>query len=149
MEKLNCSVYEIFETIEDLLKEDAVIPLCVSGSSMNPFLISRRDVVYLRSADDGFKRGQIILFGRNDGTLVLHRIKNIFPDGRVEVNGDAQTWSEVVTNKQIIAVVCEIERKGKIRKADSLYWKTVNGIWRILTPLRSLMMRVWFRIRRI
>ena len=48
MEKLNCSVYEVSDTLEELIADGAVIPVYVSGSCMNPFLISRRDVVYLR-----------------------------------------------------------------------------------------------------
>lgn len=150
MEKLNCTVFETSEKIESILNDGAVVPVYVSGSSMNPFLISRRDVVFLKKPTDSeIRQGAIVLFRRNDGTLVLHRIIKLVSDDAVMVNGDAQTWKETVCKKQILAVVTEIERKGVIRKADSTYWNVVNFIWKILTPLRSVIMRVWFKIKRI
>ena len=150
MEKLNCSVYDVVDSIENLLAEDAVLPLYVSGSSMNPFLISRRDIVYLNAfKESDLSKGSIILFKRKDGSLVLHRIRKIFDEGRVQVNGDAQTWCETVNKSQILATVIEIERKGKKKKADSFYWNSINFLWKILYPLRSVMMRIWFKARRI
>ena len=71
MDKLNCSVDEISEIVDELIEENAVLPFYVSGSSMNPFLISRRDIVYLKKPKPvEFKEGRIFLFRRKDGTLV-------------------------------------------------------------------------------
>ena len=150
MEKLNCSVYEVVDSIESLLADGAVLPLYVSGSSMNPFLISRRDIVYLSAVKESdFKKGSTVLFKRNDGSLVLHRINKILDESRVQVNGDSQNWFETVSINQIVAKVTEIERKGKKRKADSFYWSCINFFWKVLFPLRSLIMRIWFKARRI
>lgn len=150
MEKLNCSVYEITDSVEKILADGALLPLYVSGSSMNPFLISRRDIVYLNKiCDSDFKKEKIILFKRSNGNFVLHRIKKVLPDGILLMNGDAQTWTETVNKKQVIAVVSEIERKGKRKSAESLYWRAVNCFWSFLSPFRSLIMRVWFKVRRI
>lgn len=150
MDKLNCSVYEVSDSVEKLISEGAVLSLCVSGSSMNPFLISRRDIVYIKSVSNAdFKKFKVLLFRRSDGSLVLHRVVKVLPDGRLIMNGDAQNWTEIIDVSQVLAVVDEIERKGKRRKADSLYWKTVNWIWHIMMPVRSFIMRVWFKIRRM
>ena len=150
MDKLNCSVYEASEKIEELISDGALLPLYVSGSSMNPFLISRRDIVYLKSVDNAIvKKRSIVLFKRNDGTLVLHRVRKIFSDGRLKINGDAQTWSENIEKNQIVAIATEIERKGKRKSVDSFHWKLIDFIWSVLFPLRSVIMRIWFKIRRI
>lgn len=150
MEKLNCSVYEISDSIENLIAEGATVPLCVSGSSMNPFLISRRDVVYLRKhTENDLKNGSIVLFKRINGSLVLHRIKKVCSDGSMLLCGDAQSKCEKVEKSQIIACVSEIERKGKRKSSESVYWKTLVFIWRFLTPIRPLFMRLWFKVRRI
>lgn len=149
MEKLNCSVSEISELVDELIEENANLPVCVSGSSMNPFLISRRDIVYLRKPElNEIKKGKILLFRRKDGSLVLHRVKKILEDSELVMAGDAQTDSETIDISQVIAVVSEIERKGKCRSAESFYWKSINAIWRILTPFRPLIMRIWFKLRR-
>ncbi len=150
MEKLNCSVYEISDSIENLIAEGATVPLCISGSSMNPFLISRRDIVYLRlHTKKDLKKGSILLFKRSDGSLVLHRVKKICADDSLLLCGDAQKECENIKISQVVAVVVEIERKGIRRSTDSFYWKTVNILWQISFPVRSILMRLWFKIRRI
>ncbi len=150
MDKFNCSVYDVSESVEKLIADGAVVPLYVSGSSMNPFLISRRDIVYLRAmhASD-LKKGKIVLFKRNNGGLVLHRIKKVLPDGNLLMNGDAQTWSEIADKNQIVAVVSEIERKGKRKPVDSFNWTLINIVWSLAVPFRPIIMRLWFKIRRI
>lgn len=150
MEKLNCTINEITDSIEDLISEGAVIPVYVSGSSMNPFLISRRDIVYLESVgDNDVKAGRILLVRRKSGSLVLHRVRKINSDGTIVLNGDAQSWCETAERKQVIAAVCEIDRKGKKRSADSFYWKSINQVWKLLFPFRSIIMRVWNKIKRM
>ena len=150
MDKLNCSASEISEIVDELIEENAVLPFYVSGSSMNPFLISRRDIVYLKKPQPvEFKEGRIFLFRRKDGTLVLHRAKSVSEDSIFEMLGDAQCKSEKISKEQIIAIVSEIERKGKRRSIDSVYWKSIDAIWRLLIPFRPVIMRIWFKIRRI
>ena len=150
MDKFNCSVSEISEFVDELIEENAVLPFYVTGSSMNPFLISRRDIVYLKKPRKGeLTKGRIVLFRRKDGSPVLHRIRKILPDSTFEMLGDAQSQSEKIDELQIIAAVTEIERKGKRRSTDSAYWKSVDAIWRVLTPFRPIIMRIWFKIRLI
>ncbi len=150
MDKYNCSVYEVSESIENMIAEGAVVPLCVSGNSMNPFFISRRDIVYLKLfSDHELKRNKILLYKRSDGSLVLHRVRKVLQDGKLKMNGDAQSWCETISKEQIIAIVSEIERKGKIRNADSVYWTVINNFWYIVFPLRSMIMRVWLKVKRI
>ncbi len=150
MDKLNCSVAEISEFVDELIEENAVLPFYVSGSSMNPFLISRRDIVYLKKTQPNeLKKGRILLFRRKDGSLVLHRIRIVSENSTFEMLGDAQSQSEKIDKEQIIAIVSEIERKGKRRSTDSAYWKSIDAIWRALIPFRPFIMRIWFKIRRI
>ncbi len=150
MEKLNCSGSEILTAIEGLINEDSVVPLYVSGSSMNPFLVSRRDVVWLRKCEyKSLKKGDVILFRRRNSSFVLHRVTKIRPDTSLIVCGDAQSQVEIVDRCQIIAKVTDIERKGVKRSADSFYWRFICKFWSLLTPLRPLIMRVWFKVRRI
>lgn len=149
MEKFDCQVFEISDSVSELITSGASVPMYVSGSSMNPFLISRRDVVWLsRCKNSDLRVGKIVLFRRKNGSLVLHRITKLLPEERIVVRGDAQTWTEETDKEHIIAVVTDIQRKGVKRSVDSVYWKIVDTVWRILTPLRSVFMRVWFKIRR-
>lgn len=117
---------------------------------MNPFLVSRRDIVWLKKCEyKSLKKGDIILFKRRDSSLVLHRVKKICEDTSMIVCGDAQTKNEIVDRCQLIAKVTEIERKGVKRSSDSLYWRFICTMWSVLSPLRTPIMRVWFKVRRI
>ncbi len=150
MEKLNCSAYCVAGSIEEMVKSGASVPVYISGNSMNPFLTDRRDVVYLKSfSDNDLKKDKILLFRRSDGQLVLHRLLKQLADGKLQVVGDGQTVCEKIDKAQVIAVVSEIERKGKKRSADYFVWKAVSFGWRLLMPLRPVIMRVWRKCRRI
>lgn len=149
MEKLDCSAHVVSGSIEEMIKNGATVPVYISGNSMNPFLVSRRDIVYLKSfSDSDLKKGKILLFRRKNGQLILHRLHSLLSDGRLQVVGDGQVKCEIIKKAQIIAVVSDIERKGKKRSADSFGWKTVIFFWRLLMPLRPFIMRIWRKLRK-
>lgn len=143
MEKLVCSSAEFADTVENTIKEGGCVPLVVTGSSMAPFLIDGRDVVWLRACTDAdFKRGKILLFRRIDGTVVLHRIRKVLCNDELLMNGDAQEWCEIIKRKQAVAAVTEIERNGQKRACSK------NTLWHISKPMRPYLMGAWRRIIR-
>lgn len=150
MKKFNCHIFEISDSISEFVENGATVPIYVSGSSMNPFLISRRDIVWLSGFEHSdLKTGKIVLCRRIDGSMVLHRIVKILPEGRLVVRGDAQTWTEEIYIEQIVAVVSDIQRKDRKRSANSYYWRIIDTLWRALIPFRSIIMRAWFKIKRM
>ena len=58
---------------ESLLLEGAELPLVISGGSMLPFLASGRDSVMLKAPDRALRRGDIVIYRRENGAYVLHR----------------------------------------------------------------------------
>ena len=144
MEKLVCSAAEFTNTLEEMVQSGAGVPLYVSGSSMTPFLLDGRDIVWLRRCTKAdLKRGQILLFKRSDESLVLHRVKKVLPDGRLLMNGDAQNWCETVQESSVIAAVYGLERDGKKRQCSSPFLTVRNFFWQLLMPLRPYIMRLW------
>lgn len=144
MEKFICSTAEIADALETTINDGGCIPLVVTGNSMNPFLKDGRDTVILRKCTEAdFKRGKILLFRRENGALILHRVRKVLPDNKLLMNGDAQYWCETVDKTQVIAVASEIERNGKTIPCKS------NTLWHVLKPLRSYIFRVWRKIRKI
>ena len=67
-----------------MLREGLEVSLLIKGNSMYPFLVSNRDEVLLKEAKDPLKEGDILLFRRQDGDYVLHRLirirKHVFPE---------------------------------------------------------------------
>ncbi|MBE6569645.1 MAG: peptidase S24 [Ruminococcaceae bacterium] len=124
-----------------LLDDGVQIPLLVTGSSMLPFLRDGRDTVLLQKADK-LKRGQILFFRRANGMFILHRIRKIWPDGRILVNGDAQNWCEVVMPFQAAAVVRGIVRDGKVKNPDGFLLRLRDALWYPTRPVRPFIFRV-------
>lgn len=144
MEKFICSTAEIAETLEKAINDGGCVPLVVTGKSMEPFLKDGRDTVILQKCTESdFRRGKVLLFRRNNGTLVLHRVRKILPDDELLMNGDAQYWCETISKSQVIAVVSEIMRDGKTIPCKS------NTVWHLLKPLRPYIFRVQRKIVKI
>ncbi len=145
MENFYCSAEDFVEAFEDIIKDGGSVPLIVTGRSMTPFLRDGEDTVRLcKCTPDDFKRGKILLFRRENGVVVLHRIKKVLPDGNLEMNGDAQYWCETIKKEQAIAAVSHVEHNGKIYACNSSGYKLKVAIWQSLKPIRPLI----FKIRR-
>ncbi len=150
MEKIEFSTSEISASLEEIISAGGHFTLCVSGSSMNPFLVHGRDFVRLiKCTPQDLKKGRILLFRRDNGELVLHRVMCVLPDGCLVMNGDAQIWCETISPLQVIAAVSEIECKGKIISCKSFKYRTKIFLWQLLFPLRSLIFRVRNKLKRM
>ncbi len=141
-------ILESGNTLLEPLESGVVFPLLVTGSSMLPFLKHKRDTVWLVKSTE-YRHGQILLFRRINGTFVLHRIRKIFPDGSMLVNGDAQSWCETVSPEQAVAVVCAVTVRGKKRDCSSLFMRCRDALWYPTRPVRPVLFRIYSSLHRI
>ncbi len=139
---------EVGDDIVLLLKSGVTVPLVVTGCSMLPFLRPERDTVNL-SAKSEYRRGEILLFRRDDGAFVLHRIRRCYPDGSFLLNGDAQAFCEVVRADQAIASVVSVTRGSVTVREDSLSRKIRNMAWYPTRKIRPYIFSAWMKIRPI
>ncbi len=143
MEKFICSAADVADSIEKTINDGGAVSLVVTGNSMSPFLKDGRDTVILeKCSEKDFARGKILLFKRQNGALVLHRVRKVLTDNRLEMNGDAQYWCETVEKSQVIGVVTKIFREGKELPC------TKNTLWHILKPLRPIIFRAVRKIKK-
>ena len=128
---------DLKQLLPDVLEDGAVLPLVVSGSSMAPFLAHGRDTVYLSKITQPIKRGDVVLYRRNNGDLVLHRVCRLSKNGFSMV-GDAQDVIESgIEPEQLLAVARAVRRKGKLLTQDSCHWKFYEQIWLRVIPWRK------------
>ena len=138
---MNCNVRELdpqvlMPALLALLEETETVPLVISGSSMTPFLVHGRDTVYLSKVTAPLKRGDMILYRRDSGAYILHRIFRAEGDTYTLV-GDAQTMLEPgIRADQVLAVVTAVRRKGKLLKQGSFWWNFFEKVWIRMIPLR-------------
>lgn len=122
--------------LPELLEAAPSVPLVISGNSMSPFLVHGRDTVYLSRVDSPLKKGDMILYRRDNGAYILHRICRTEGD-RYDLVGDAQVLIERgIRADQVIARVTAVRRKGKLLKRGSFWWEFFEKIWLNLIPLR-------------
>ena len=126
-----------------LLEQTSPVPLVISGNSMSPFLVHRRDTVYLSKVSGPLKPGDMILYQRKNGTYVLHRICKVQGD-TYHLVGDGQWGIERgICREQVIAIVTAVRRKGKLLRSGSFWWEFFAHIWLKIIPLRPVILRLY------
>ena len=129
------------DTICDLLRQgEKSVAIPVAGGSMVPFL-HHGDTVYLDLLDSPPKRGDIVLYTRESGRYILHRIYKVNKDGSFIMVGDAQQVLEwIESREQIHARVTSARHKGKLNRPGTLRWWAYRHIWLWLLPVRHWLM---------
>ena len=133
------------DALIEILSTGAVFPLVVTGSSMLPFLKEGRDTVRLRKPDK-LRRGQIVFFRNRAGGFTLHRIRKIYRDGSLLINGDAQAWCEPVHPKQVLAEVISVSRGDRVIDPNSAKQRLLSSLWyptRIFRPFIWKLFSFW------
>lgn len=127
-----------------LIEEGHELRISPSGTSMLPFILGGRDEVVLSSRFSvRLKRGDVVLYSREDGTHVLHRIHHI-KDDKFYMLGDFQTWIEgPIDSQYVVAVAKAFIRKGKHITCNNPFYKMVTGLWLFLRPIRPLLLRIY------
>ncbi len=139
----------IMEPFLELLEESTAIPLVITGGSMTPFLVHQRDTVYLSKANCPLKRGDMVLYQRDNGRYILHRILRVDGDFYTML-GDAQIHPEPGIRKdQVRAVVTAVRRKEKLLQKGSFWWEFFEKIWIRIVPLRPAIRKTYSHVKRL
>lgn len=139
----------LMEPLLELLEETEAVPLVISGSSMTPFLVHGRDTVFLSRVCRPLKRGDMVLYRRDSGAYILHRVYRVEQDSFTMV-GDAQTMLEPgIRPDQVKALVTAVRRKGKILRGGSFWWDFFETIWIRMVPLRPAVRTVYSGLKRL
>lgn len=141
-------VKEISPIIEETLREGNNVRLIVTGSSMYPLLTPERDSVVIRPATS-VKKGDLALFKRSNGLIVLHRVAKVKKAGFYCV-GDNQTRLEgPLSDDQILGVATTLIRDGKEISENSRTYRLYALVWLTLRPIRRAVVAVLRKIKRI
>ena len=128
---------EYIGMLRELILSGKEVSLMISGSSMSPFLIHKRDSVILAPVKGPLKRGAVVFFQRQDGSYVLHRIYKVRKNDCYDIVGDAQTQIEPnVKRSQIFAAAAAVKRKGKIIGPGDFWWEFFEHVWIRMIPMR-------------
>jgi hypothetical protein len=125
------------QNVEKLLSDGQTIQIEPIGYSMYPLFLPGRDYAILQKADpSSLKRGDVVLYRRTNGMLVLHRIWKSTRLGFYMV-GDNQVETEgPLDPSQMIGILVAFIRKGKEVSTNRLTYKIAASLWLILRPIR-------------
>lgn len=139
MEKKTRSIpmEELSKVIALQLENGGRARLTVTGRSMLPLLMAYRDAVELIPVSERQKRGQIILYRRENGQFVLHRIIYLTEEGYI-CSGDNEAMREPVAHSQLLAVTDALIRKGKRITMDNFGYRLYVALWVGFFPFRGM-----------
>ena len=136
------------DTVCALLREGHThVPVTVAGTSMTPFF-DPGDTVFLDLPRKPIGVGDVILFARFGTTYVLHRVVGIFPDGSLELLGDAQLRSERVRPEDVRAIVTGARRGEKLLDENALRWRFFRDVWIHTRRIRPYVNRIRDKIKK-
>lgn len=114
------------ETIEQRIINGGYVIHSVKGTSMNPMLDQSTDLVKIVPSTSSLKVGDIPLFKRPNGDLVLHRVIGVRKK-YYRICGDNQNFAEKVPPEWIIGVAEGYFKNGTyIPFTDENYRKYVK-----------------------
>lgn len=130
------------QNLEQLLEENELVKITPEGYSMYPLVVPGRDRVTLKKADPNrIRRGEVWLYRRPSGILVLHRVWKVREDGIFMVGDNQSEVEGPLTKDRFFAKVVTFERKGKEFSARNPIYVVLSGLWLWMRPLRLPIMK--------
>lgn len=135
--------------IEKLLADGNIIKIKPQGYSMYPLFIPGRDEACIEHvAFSSLKRGDVVLYRRDESILVLHRIWKITNDSFYMV-GDNQTEIEgPLRADQVRGKMTGFIRNGKFTDVRNPLYHFFSSLWLFLRPLRPLAWKLTKQLRK-
>ncbi len=140
---------EIYPLIEQQLCSGGSASFTINGTSMLPFLRSKKDSVKIANPNAAIrkvapKKYDIIFYRRANGDFVLHRIVKV-KNGYYICRGDNQVDDERVAKENVIAVATEYCKNGvwkpmgnKGQRIYSFFWVNTMIIRKIKRKIFSI-----------
>ena len=141
-------------TYGDELKKSGEIIFTIKGVSMRPLFRTDEDAIFVVSCDpETLKNLDIVLFYRvtpaKGEQYVLHRIVGRRRDGKYIIAGDNCVDYDIVDPKDILGVVKSAQRGNKPIKLTGLRYSLYKYLWCKPYRLRSLVLFILRKLRRV
>lgn len=105
---------ELAPLIAEVIGEGGEFRLYPKGTSMRPLIRQGLDSVALAALSRAPKRGDILLYRRENGQYVLHRLMRCEKDGTLCFSGDNHLeWEHGITEDQLLAMAIAVFRRNK------------------------------------
>ena len=139
------------QDVEKLLREKHTVSLPLTGLSMYPFLIGGRDraIVSPLKESETPKKGEVYLYRRKQGILVLHRLVKVRDSGLFFTGDNQREIEGPLSSDQLRGRMTGFVRKGKEHGTSYFPYRFCTGLWRICLPLRPAVWKTLKAVRGI
>ena len=135
-------VAELEPIIREVTESGGEFELYPRGTSMLPLIVEGRDSVMLVKPAGDIARGDIVLYRRDSGKFVLHRVIRVDGDS-FTMCGDNQITQETgIRREQIIAVVASLKIDGRTVSCESKKYRRFVARW-LCIPYRRVMLKLY------
>lgn len=129
--------------LEKLLKEGNIIQIRPQGYSMYPLFIPGRDEALIEAAESSLlRKGDVALYRRDQGVLVLHRICRIDASGFYMVGDNQYEIEGPLRQDQIKGKLIGFIRNGKVFSVRNPFYRLLSSLWLLLLPLRPVCFKI-------
>ena len=144
-ESIHLSDYE--ELIREVLASGGEFRLYPHGTSMLPLIRQGRDSVALRKLDRAPRKFDILFYKRQDGSYILHRVKQVTKDGLI-LWGDNHTMLEYgITEKNIIGYAARIFRGETELDCQGFGYRAYLWLWQF-EAIRRVLLPIAYHLRK-
>ena len=150
MEGNTIKLHDLLPIVKEVLASGNEFRIHPEGVRMLPYLKEGRDAVMLHPFDGRPRRGDLLLYERTCGTLVLHRVVKVEKNGTISFRGDNQYFIERgIRPEQVIATVKRFYRNGKEIYTDALASRLYCARRTLFYPWRRISRALWRRAKRL
>lgn len=118
-----------------------------SGVSMLPMLRQRKDLFTIKKKQGRYKKYDVVLYKRKNGSYVLHRIVEVRPADYVILGDNCLNKEYGIKDEDIIGVMPSFVRNGKEYSVSHPVYRAYAVMWYLIYPLRRLWMQVKIKCR--
>lgn len=129
-------------TFEEELNRRGRIVFTNVGKSMMPLLRQGRDLMVIeKKGPERCRKYDAVLFKRDNGQYVLHRILEVREKDYLIV-GDNCDQKEYVDDSHILGILKEVVRDGKTISVEDTSYQRYVRLWCGCFPLRAGLLRI-------
>ena len=132
---------ELMPLFKESLSRGQTVRFMPRGISMLPLIREGKDSVTLSSITQPLRKYDIVLYQRDNGKYILHRIIKV--SDTITCVGDNQVQVETgLRRDQMIAVVVAYSREGKVHSVKELRYKLYCRVWHCCWLVRRVLSKV-------
>ena len=137
------------QDIETLLSQGHWVQFKPEGYSMYPLFVPGRDEAVVAPADlQQLKRGDVVLYRRDESILVLHRIWKRKEDGFYLVGDNQKEIEGPLRPDQMKGILVQVIRKGQQFSTKNRIYRLLAALWLRLRPIRPVLSHAVARCKR-